>query len=310
MPPTATETDVITREVQIAASPQTVYALLADPEELGSWMGRNVEADARPGGLLRVDYNGFDIMCGSFVELVPHTRIVWAWGWESLSLEQTQPGQSRVEITLEPANGGTLLRLRHTGLGGHELGAHGAGWDQFVTQLTAIAAGGSIGRPGMDLTPAEEYASQLNTLLIRLVDVIQRCPVDAWHRPVTGDGRTVAVVANHIAGHLGLTHFAVATANGERSPVAELEAEAIDSMNAEDARASANITKPEVVATIREAGPAAVAALRAVPAPGLALTQPMRFAGGAHLSAEALLQGPLLSDIREHLAGIEAAVRG
>ena len=308
MPATTTETDVITRQVHIAAKPETVYAFLADPDRLASWMGRRVQADARPGGILRVDYNGFDIMRGSFIELVPHSKVVWSWGWETLGTSQTPPGASTVEITLEPEGDGTLLKLRHTGLRSEELAAHGAGWDMFVVNIAKAVAGEAVEPMTGDLTPAEEYASQLNTLLIRLIDVVGRCSEDAWQRLVASDGRTAAVVANHIAGHIGLAHFVVAMANGQRPPQADFTAEALEQMNAEDARQSANVTRAEVIAKVREAGPGAVAALRAVPNAGLAKTQAMCFAGGAELSGVAMAEGPLLADVRGHLGGIEAAI--
>jgi uncharacterized protein YndB with AHSA1/START domain len=310
MPATTTATEGITRQVHIAAKPETVYAFLADPERLASWMGRRVQAEARPGGILRVDYNGFDVMRGSFVELVPHSKVVWSWGWESLSATQTPPGASTVEITLEPDGDGTLLKLRHSGLRGEDIASHSAGWDMTLARISDAIAGRPLEAMGAELTPAGEYASQLNTLLIRVVETVEGCSDDAWRRPVASDGRSVGVVANHIAGHIGLAHFTAATANGERSPLADFTGEVLEQMNAEDARQSANVTRAEVVAKLREAGPAGVAALRAIPAAGLAKTQPMAFAGGAALSASALAEGPLLADIRGHLAGIEAAIAG
>ena len=308
MPATATELDVITRRLQVAASPEVVYGFFTDAERLAQWMGRRVQADPTPGGLLRVDYNGFDIMRGSFIELVPHSRVVWGWGWESLVEAGTPPGASMVEITLEPDGDGTLLLLRHSGLRGAELGAHDEGWDRCL----ALLAGAVAGTPGhpfpSELTAAEEFASQLNTLLIRLVEVVSGCPDAAWRRAVADDGRTVAAVAGHIAAHIELAHFVVATANGERSPLADVTSQAIDGGNAEAARQAASVTRAEVVARVRELGPAAVAALRVVPSATLVRAQAMGFAGGAEMSAAAVAEGPLLEGIREHLAGIEAAL--
>jgi uncharacterized protein YndB with AHSA1/START domain len=308
MPATATETDVITRQVHIAAKPETVYALIADPARMGTWLGRKVEADAHPGGILRVDYNGFDIMRGTFLELVPHSRVVWSWGWESLGTEESRPGDSTVEFSLEPEGEGTLLKIRHSGLGAHELESHGGGWDWFMVRIKAAAAGEPVEQMGGPLNAAEEFASQLNTLLIRLLETIERCPDDAWLRPVPNDGRTVAVVANHAAGHAVLAEFSAAIAHGQRPPIADVTGEALAKGNAEDAERSANVTRAEVIARIREAGPPAVDALRNVAPADLANTQAMGFAGGAQVSAQALAEGPLLHDIGEHLAGIQAAI--
>ena len=82
---TIAKPDVITRELRIAAKPETVFGLLAEGDQIARWMGRRAWAEPEPGGLLRIDYNGFDIMRGSFLEVVPHSKVVWGWGWESLS---------------------------------------------------------------------------------------------------------------------------------------------------------------------------------------------------------------------------------
>ena len=55
---------------------------------------------------------------GVFTEVVPHRKVAVTWGWESKdpSLAALKPGESLVEIELEPREGGTLVRLRHSRL--------------------------------------------------------------------------------------------------------------------------------------------------------------------------------------------------
>ncbi len=74
--PTAT---VIEKQIRIAAGPEVVYEFLTDAGKLARWMAPDVVADARPGGSLRMNFNGFDIGRGEYVELVPAKRVVYTW---------------------------------------------------------------------------------------------------------------------------------------------------------------------------------------------------------------------------------------
>ena len=50
-----TESTTIERELEIAASPETVWELLGDPEQAVRWMGQAATFDVRPHGLYRVE---------------------------------------------------------------------------------------------------------------------------------------------------------------------------------------------------------------------------------------------------------------
>lgn len=131
--------NLLEREIRIVARPETVFAFFVDPARMVEWMGRDVVLDARPGGAYRIDMNGLDIASGRFLELVPHSRLVFSWGWENDG-STPRPGASTVEITLAPDGDGTLLRLRHLGLSADERGSHGEGWDYFLPRLAQAAA--------------------------------------------------------------------------------------------------------------------------------------------------------------------------
>jgi len=45
-----TETTSVEREIAIAASPETVWQFLVDPEKAVRWMGQTASFDPRPGG--------------------------------------------------------------------------------------------------------------------------------------------------------------------------------------------------------------------------------------------------------------------
>jgi uncharacterized protein YndB with AHSA1/START domain len=309
---TATDTTAIERDLHIEASPETVYSYFTEPARVARWFGRRNEMDARPGGLLRLDFNGFDIMRGSFLELVPHSRIVFTWGWESLNADALQPGGSRVEITLTPKDGGTDLHLVHSDLPAHDAGAHGMGWDYGLERLVAAINGAPIttmlgGKES--LTNAEELAGQLNTLLIEAATLISTCPEERWTvSPASGDTRPANVIADHIAGHVSLVSLATAIATETDSPIAKLTAEQLEANNAHHREKAAAVSRDEVLRRIRTDGPKAVDALKALDDAGLARAAPMAFADGASVPAAAIVDGPILNDIRDHIASLRAAI--
>jgi uncharacterized protein YndB with AHSA1/START domain len=140
---TQQQSDVLERELHIAARPETVFGFFTDPAKMMRWMGKDIILDARPGGAYRTDINGY-IARGEYLEVVPHSRLVFTWGWENAG-STPQPGASTVEISLIPDGDGTLLRLRHFGLSAEERMAHGEGWDMFLPSLVAVAEGRSLG---------------------------------------------------------------------------------------------------------------------------------------------------------------------
>jgi len=144
-------------EVRIDASPETVFDFFTDPDKMVQWMGRSHELDPRPGGVFRCDINGRDVASGTYVELEPPRRVVFTWGWESEE-SATEPGTSRVEVSLEPEQDQTLVRLVHRDLASEESRAqHLHGWQHYTGRLAIAAAGGE---PGADPWATPEGADE------------------------------------------------------------------------------------------------------------------------------------------------------
>jgi uncharacterized protein YndB with AHSA1/START domain len=104
----------IEREIFIAASPETVFRFFVEPAFMARWFGHQHTLDPRPGGIFRVEVSAGNFAHGTYTEVTPHRRIAFTWGWEGRG--DLPPGCSLVEIELVPERGGTLLRLRHSGL--------------------------------------------------------------------------------------------------------------------------------------------------------------------------------------------------
>ena len=145
--------DEIEVERRIEARPETVFAYFIDPERFLKWQGVDAELDPEPGGLFRVTVTGRSrvVARGEYVEVDPPKRVVFTWGWEQIEglpdgMDGLLPGTSTVEVTLEPAGEGTILRLRQSGLRTDpEKKVHIEGWGTVLDRLTIVAAGGDPG---------------------------------------------------------------------------------------------------------------------------------------------------------------------
>ncbi len=134
----------VEKEVRIAARPETVYAFFTDPEKMARWMGIEITLDPVPGGIFRVDITGQNKANGHYVELTPHSRIVFTWGWEGDAA--VPPGSTTVEVSLIPDGDGTVLRLMHSDLPTPESRErHSEGWDHYTTRLATAAEEGDPG---------------------------------------------------------------------------------------------------------------------------------------------------------------------
>ena len=74
------QADAVECEVRIAARPETVFSFFTDPDRMIQWKGIEATLDARPGGVYRVNINGRDVARGEYLEVTPHSRIVFTWG--------------------------------------------------------------------------------------------------------------------------------------------------------------------------------------------------------------------------------------
>ena len=143
-----TETTRVERTISIAASPETVWEFLVDPDKATSWMGQKATFEAQPGGLYRCEVIPGHTARGEFVELDPPHRLVFTWGWEKSGNDENPvpPGSSTIEVELAPEDDGTSLRFVHRDLPGTEAAeSHAHGWDHYLPRLEIAAAGADPG---------------------------------------------------------------------------------------------------------------------------------------------------------------------
>ncbi len=145
----------VRRETFIAAPPAVVFAYLTDPEKIVSWMGAESVAEARPGGvyLLKGVSQRRRTARGAFREVVPVHRLAYSFGWDDD--EEVPPGSGLVEIDLMDQNGGTLLRMTHSGLpNAQQCAGHSQGWAHYLDRLAIAAVGGDAGRDPLGAKPS------------------------------------------------------------------------------------------------------------------------------------------------------------
>jgi len=136
----------IVGEVEIAASPERVYAALTDPAELAAWWGSEEvyrtydwESDLRVGGRrnCRAENRVTGVkstLKGEYLEIDPPR--VLAFTWEP-SWEKVHPTVVRIELTAIAS--GTRLVLTHSGWGEAKQArsSHEQGWPRVLGFLVA-----------------------------------------------------------------------------------------------------------------------------------------------------------------------------
>lgn len=140
--------DLIEREVRIAAPVERVWALVTEAEHLGSWFGdAGAEVDLRPGGAMTLTWSEWGTTHAR-VERVEPPRL-FSWRWLLDGEDEPSAGNSTlVEFTLRADGGETLLKVVEAGFDGLALpeeelrrryASHTGGWQRELDELVAHA---------------------------------------------------------------------------------------------------------------------------------------------------------------------------
>ena len=142
------ESLVVRRETQVAAPARNRLRLSDRSAKDPASIGAEADTDAHPGGLYLVkDIAGRPgrTARGEFREVVPVHRLAYSFGWDDD--EDVPPGSSLVEIDLIDRDGGTLVRMTHTGLpNAYERDGHAKGWAYYLGRLERGRRGRRSGR--------------------------------------------------------------------------------------------------------------------------------------------------------------------
>jgi uncharacterized protein YndB with AHSA1/START domain len=103
------ETRTIEQEVELPGTPREMFEAYLDPAKHAAFTCYPAEIDRCVGGSMRA---GGDYIRGEMLELVPGARIVQTWH----ASDFPEGHMSRLELTFEPLENGTLLRMVHSGV--------------------------------------------------------------------------------------------------------------------------------------------------------------------------------------------------
>ncbi|MFG3340027.1 SRPBCC domain-containing protein [Glycomyces sp. NPDC048151] len=145
----------IEREIRIEASPEVVFDVVSSPEHLKEWWPD--EAELSPAGDGRIGFKGDDGVGWerfTVVDAMPPRH--FSFRWTHAEGETAALGNSYLVVfELEPADGGTLLKMTETGFRERgwaeakvaaEHADHVNGWDYFLARLTPYAEKVGAGR--------------------------------------------------------------------------------------------------------------------------------------------------------------------
>ncbi|HVO62628.1 MAG TPA: SRPBCC domain-containing protein [Terriglobales bacterium] len=143
--------DTVTAEIRIAAPPERVFAAITDPQQVTKWWGQqnmykitHWQNDLRPGGKWRSEGSGADGKVfhveGEYVEVDPPRLLIHTWNPSYRDLPTTV-----VRWELQEYKGGTLVKLTHSGFGGHADAAkdHSQGWTRVLVWMEAFVEDGA-----------------------------------------------------------------------------------------------------------------------------------------------------------------------
>ena len=128
----------------IAAQPETVFPYFTDAARYVQWMGADATLEPTPGGRYRVRMRDGVEAAGEFIEVDPPRRLTFTWGWTHD--DAVPAGTTRVEVTLEEQDGGTLVVLRHYNLPDDgQRDHHRSGWAAYLPRLAHRVLGDDPG---------------------------------------------------------------------------------------------------------------------------------------------------------------------
>lgn len=115
------DTQTITKEQFIKATPERVFQALTEKQELERWFVPKVEIEVKPGGIFRMEWVPGMGEHGTVKEVKPSQLLRYTWEGAF------SPTPTTITFALAKEKDGTLLTLTHSGIG------EGKGWEAYAT---------------------------------------------------------------------------------------------------------------------------------------------------------------------------------
>ena len=140
--------DRIDTEVVVEAPPERVWAIITEPEHVGSWFGDSAEVDLRPGGEMTLHWKEYGSFLGRVEQVEPPRLFSFRWA-RPAGAEPADGNATLVEFTLVPDGPNTKLRVVESGFRELDLpeaeqadyaAGNRKGWKQELGELVEYAA--------------------------------------------------------------------------------------------------------------------------------------------------------------------------
>lgn len=154
-------------------------------------------------------------------------------------------------------------------------------------------------------TQAAELAARVTAANAALIDAVQGCSDEDWRKYSPSEGRSVGVLAHHVALAYGpIAGVAQAVGDGQ-DPQLPAQDE-LNALNARHAVEAANVGQAETLELLQRNGAAAAALVGGLSDAQLALTFPAF--GGQEWTVAQFIEGAVVGHPAQHLASIREAL--
>ncbi|HXP99520.1 MAG TPA: SRPBCC domain-containing protein [Solirubrobacteraceae bacterium] len=154
--------DSVEREILIEASPEVVWGVITEPEQISRWFSDEAEVDARAGGAGTLTWRPGGRGGNKEVDMIAPIRVVDAEPCRRFSFRWGHPedaspddgNSALVEFSLTEEAHGTRLRVVESGIGAvtrddedktRYLDSHEQGWEKHLGELLDYVASSSLG---------------------------------------------------------------------------------------------------------------------------------------------------------------------
>jgi uncharacterized protein (TIGR03086 family) len=244
---------MIEKTALLPVSADEAFALITQPDRLRRWLAVSARVDLRAGGEFRWTLTPMAVAAGTLIEVDPGQRIVLGFAFEA----SEEPRSDIVTITIEPAEGGTLVRLVHEGLPEDNADGVLEGWTHFFERLERAAVTGDAGPDEWAAAPAElNPLTSANATLAVLQHVLRGMGEDDLGRSTPCTEFTVGQLESHLLGSLtSLTGLAgstlvPSTAGDLESRIADAGQQAVETWMARGLAGAVQAGPQELPATI------------------------------------------------------------
>jgi uncharacterized protein (TIGR03086 family) len=241
------------KSVTVPLSPGETFDLITQPDRLRRWQAVTARVDLRAGGEYRWTIVPGHSARGTFTEVEPGQRVVFTWGWEGDA--DLPPGASTVTITLEPTEGGTIVRLVHEELTDEQAASHGQGWSHYLDRLVQAATTGDAGTDDW-MAPEELDAIKAAEAALAICQLALRGVAEAdYGSPTICPEFTITQLTDHLIGSVTALGGAAGaefpgTATGTlEARLAEAAQAAMEAWNARGADGAVKVGPSELPAT-------------------------------------------------------------